>query len=413
MKIKDIIGREILDSRGEPTVEADVILENNIVGTASVASGASKGSREAFELRDNDYRYKGKGVSKAVENVNTIIRSNLIGMDIYNQELIDYTMIKLDGTDNKSRLGANAILAVSMAALKAASMSLNKPLYRYLNDDYKMPELMLNIINGGLHSSNNLSIQEFMIIPKRKSIKEKLRISSEVFHTLKDILNEKNYSTNVGDEGGFAPNLNSNIEALELIIEAINKSGYKVNEDFSLAIDVAASNLYKDGYYYIDNKKLDIDSLIEYYKYLIDNYNISSIEDPVYENDFKGFKKVTEALIKNVDLVGDDLFVTNKEYLKKGILNSAGNAIIIKPNQIGTITEVSDVINYAKENGYKTIMSHRSGETEDTIISDLAIGFSVTKMKSGSISRTDRVCKYNRLMKIEEEILNNMKNQKV
>ena len=407
MKIINVIGREVLDSRGNPTVEVDVILENGIKGRAIVPSGASTGVREALELRDNDNtRYNGKGVLKAVNNVNNKLKGLVVGMDVLDQKAIDYKMIEADGTENKSRFGANAILGVSMAVLKAAALSVNKPLYKYVGDGKELPRPMMNILNGGAHADNNLDFQEFMIIPNRDTIKERVRVGAEVFHALKKVLNEKGYFTGVGDEGGFAPNLSSNKEGFDLIIEAINKAGYTPGKDVSIAIDVAASEFYKDGKYHIDNKDLTTDELINFYEELINTYPIISIEDPVDENDWEGFSKITAKLGDNIQLVGDDLFVTNKKCLQMGIDKKAGNAILLKLNQIGTVTETIETINLAKENGYKTVISHRSGETEDTTIADLAVGLSLGQIKTGSMSRTDRICKYNQLMRIEEEINN-------
>ncbi len=407
MKITNVIGREVLDSRGNPTVEVDVILENGIKGRAIVPSGASTGVREALELRDNDNtRYNGKGVLKAVNNVNNKLKGLVVGMDVLDQKAIDYKMIEADGTENKSRFGANAILGVSMAVLKAAALSVNKPLYKYVGDGKELPRPMMNILNGGAHADNNLDFQEFMIIPNRDTIKERVRVGAEVFHALKKVLNEKGYFTGVGDEGGFAPNLSSNKEGFDLIIEAINKAGYAPDKDVSIAIDVAASEFYKDGKYHIDNKDLTTDELINFYEELINSYPIISIEDPVDENDWEGFSKITAKLGDKIQLVGDDLFVTNKKCLQMGIDKKAGNAILLKLNQIGTVTETIETINLAKKNGYKTVISHRSGETEDTTIADLAVGLSLGQIKTGSMSRTDRICKYNQLMRIEEEINN-------
>ena len=405
-KIIDVKAREILDSRGNPTVEADVKLVSGVVGRASVPSGASTGEREALELRDNDNRYMGKGVLKAVNNINNIIKSAIIGLDATNQKLIDKTMLDLDGTETKSKLGANAILAVSMATLKAASQNQNKELYEYIGNGKILPKPMMNILNGGMHADNGLDFQEFMIIPNANNIKERIRISSEVFHNLKKVLKEEGYNTNVGDEGGFAPNFKTNIDALDAIIKAIKEAGYIPGEEINIALDVAASEFYEDGIYNLkgENKKLTTDELIEYYEELINKYPIISIEDPVDENDWEGFTKITEKLGNKIQLVGDDLFVTNKKYLQKGINLKAGNAILLKVNQIGTITETLETIELAKENGYKTIISHRSGETEDTTIADLAVGLNLGQIKTGSLSRTDRVAKYNRLIRIEEEI---------
>ena len=403
MKIENIKAREVLDSRGNPTVEVDVILDNKVLGRAIVPSGASTGSREALELRDGGSRYNGKGVLKAVDNVNNIIKPKLIGLDPLNQELIDNTMIELDGTENKSKLGANAILAVSMANFKAASISLNKPLYEYAGSGRKQPVPMMNILNGGAHADNNLDFQEFMIVPNADTIKERVRIGSEVFHTLKKVLKEQGYNTNVGDEGGFAPNLNSNKQALDFIVLAIEKAGYKKGIDVNIALDVAASEFYKDGLYYCDGKQMTTLELIEFYKEICNDYPIISIEDPVDENDWDGFVLITKELGDKIQLVGDDLFVTNIKYLKKAIDLKAGNAILLKLNQIGTITETLKTIKLAKENNYKTIISHRSGESEDTIIADLAVGLDLGQIKTGSLSRTDRTCKYNQLIRIEEE----------
>ena len=406
MKIKNVIGREILDSRGNPTVEVDVILESGVMGRASVPSGASTGEREALELRDGGSRYMGKGVLKAVSHVNNELKNLVVGMDVFNQEAIDKAMIELDGTETKSRFGANAILGVSMAALKAAANEKKVPLYKYIGDGDTLPRPMMNIINGGAHADNNLDFQEYMIIPNADTIKERVRIGSEVFHTLKNVLKEKGHVTSVGDEGGFAPNLKSNSEGFELIVEAIKKAGYKPGVDVSLAIDVAASEFYKDGKYELkgENKTLTTNELIDYYEELIKKYPIISIEDPVDENDWEGFSLITKRLGDKIQLVGDDLFVTNKKCLQKGIDNHAGNAILLKVNQIGTITETLETIDLARRNGYKTIISHRSGETEDTTIANLAVGLNLGQIKTGSMSRTDRICKYNELIRIEEEL---------
>lgn len=408
-KIKDIKAREILDSRGNPTVEVDVILENGVMGRAAVPSGASTGIREALELRDNDKnRYMGKGVLKAVNNVNTEIRDLVIGMESTNQKEIDYKMIELDGTETKSRLGANAMLGVSMAVLKASANEKNIPLYKYIGDGKTLPVPMMNILNGGAHADNKLDFQEFMIIPQASTIKERVRIGAEVFHNLKNVLKSKGLATSVGDEGGFAPNLESNTEGFELIMEAIKKAGYVPGVDVKLGIDVAASEFYEDGKYVLagEGRSLTTDELIEFYKELCGKYPIISIEDPVDENDWEGFRKITEELSDKVQLVGDDLFVTNKKCLQKGIDNHAGNAILLKVNQIGTITETLETIELARKNNYKTIISHRSGETEDTTIASLAVGLDLGQIKTGSLSRTDRVCKYNELMRIEEELEN-------
>ena len=402
MKIKNVIGREVLDSRGNPTVEVDVILENNIVGRAIVPSGASTGEREALEMRDGGSRYNGLGVLKAVNNVNIILKDSIVGMDVFEQQKIDYKMIDVDGTPNKSNLGANAILGVSMAVLKAAANCDNMQLYKYVGNGTSLPVAMMNILNGGCHADNNLDFQEFMIVPNRDSIHERVRVGAEVFHTLKKLLKEKGYFTGVGDEGGFAPNLSSNEEAFQLIIEAIKKAGYIPGKDVNLAIDVAASELYENGKYNIDGRGFTTEELIEYYDELINKYPIISIEDPLYQNDWDGFADITKRLKDRVQIVGDDLFVTNKKYLEKGIRLGCCNAILIKVNQIGTITETLETIKLAKENNYNIIISHRSGETEDTTIADLAVGLNIGQIKTGSLSRTDRICKYNQLLRIED-----------
>ena len=409
MNIKNIIGREILDSRGNPTVEVDVILDNGVMGRACVPSGASTGEREALEMRDGDKsRFNGKGVLNAVNNVNTILRDNLIGMDVTKQKEIDYKMLELDGTKTKSKLGANAILGVSMACLKAAAKACGKELYEYVGNGKTLPVPMMNIINGGAHADNSLDFQEYMIIPQRDTIHERVRVGAEVFHSLKNVLKEKGYATSVGDEGGFAPNLKTNKEGFELITEAVKRAGYEPGKDVCYAIDVAASEFYSDGKYNLagEGKVLSTDELIKYYEDLVNTYPIISIEDPVDENDWEGFSKVTELLGDRIQLVGDDLFVTNKECLQKGIDNKAGNAILLKVNQIGTITETLETIELAKSHNYKTIISHRSGETEDTTIADLAVGLDLGQIKTGSMSRTDRICKYNQLMRIEERLNN-------
>lgn len=402
MKIKNVIGREVLDSRGNPTVEVDVILENNIVGRVIVPSGASTGEREALEMRDGGSRYNGLGVLKAVNNVNTILKDSIVGMDVFEQQKIDYKMIDVDGTPNKSNLGANAILGVSMAVLKAAANCDNMQLYKYVGNGTSLPVAMMNILNGGCHADNNLDFQEFMIVPNRDSIHERVRVGAEVFHTLKKLLKERGYFTGVGDEGGFAPNLSSNEEAFQLIIEAIKKAGYTPVKDVNLAIDVAASELYENGKYNIDGKGFTTEELIEYYDELINKYPIISIEDPLDQNDWDGFADITKRLKDRVQIVGDDLFVTNKKYLEKGIRLGCCNAILIKVNQIGTITETLETIELAKENNCNIIISHRSGETEDTTIADLAVGLNVGQIKTGSLSRTDRICKYNQLFRIED-----------
>lgn len=406
MLIKDVIGREIIDSRGNPTVEVDVILENGIVGRASVPSGASTGEREALELRDGGSRFMGKGVLKAVENVNGPLRDLVVGMDAANQRELDYAMINLDGTETKSNLGANAILGISMAALKASAIEAGKPLYAYVGEGTMLPKPMMNIINGGAHADNKLDFQEFMIIPQRDTIKERIRVGAEIFHNLKKVLNEKGLSTGVGDEGGFAPDLQSNTEGFELIMDAIKKAGYTPGEDVCLGIDVAASEFYENGKYELvgEGRSLTTDELIDFFEELVNKYPIISIEDPVDENDWDGFRKITERLGDRIQIVGDDLFVTNKKCLQMGIDNNAGNAILLKVNQIGTITETLETIELARSNGYATIISHRSGETEDSTIADLAVGLNLGQIKTGSMSRSERVCKYNQLIRIEEEI---------
>ena len=411
MKIKEVIGREILDSRGNPTVEVDVILENGVMGRAAVPSGASTGEREALELRDGGTRFMGKGVLKAVENVNGPLRDLVIGMDASNQKELDYAMISLDGTKTKSKFGANAILGISMAAMKASAKNENKPLYKYVyekfgNGKMSLPRPMMNIINGGAHADNKLDFQEYMIIPMADTVHERVRIGAEVFHNLKSVLKSKGLVTSVGDEGGFAPDLESNSEGFELIMEAIKKAGYETGKDVCMAIDVAASEFYKDGKYELvgEGRTLTTEELIEYYEDLVNKYPIISIEDPVDENDWDGFNLVTKRIGDKVQLVGDDLFVTNKECLQMGIDHEAGNAILLKVNQIGTITETLETIELARSHDYKTVISHRSGETEDTTIADLAVGLDLGQIKTGSMSRTDRICKYNQLMRIEEEL---------
>ena len=411
-KIKEIKGREILDSRGNPTVEVDVILDNGIVGRAAVPSGASTGEREALELRDGDKnRFLGKGVLKAVNNVNTDLREALIGFETGKQKELDYKMIELDGTDTKSKYGANAILGISMAYLKASALEDGKSLHEYVCDTFgdgnmSEPRPMMNIINGGAHADNKLDFQEYMIIPIRDTIKERVRVGAEVFHNLKSVLKEKGLVTSVGDEGGFAPDLSSNAEGFELIMEAIKKAGYEPGKDVCMGIDVAASEFYEDGKYNLvgEGRSLTTEELIEYYEELVNKYPIISIEDPVDENDWEGFRLVTERLGDKIQLVGDDLFVTNKKCLQMGIDNNAGNAILLKVNQIGTITETLKTIELARKNNYNTVISHRSGETEDTTIASLAVGLNLGQIKTGSMSRTDRICKYNELIRIEEEL---------
>lgn len=411
MKIKNVIGREILDSRGNPTVEVDVILENGVMGRAAVPSGASTGEREALELRDGGDRFMGKGVLKAVENVNGPLKDLVIGMDASNQKELDYAMINLDGTPTKSKFGANAILGISMAAMKASANEEGKPLYKYVcekfgNGKRSLPRPMMNIINGGAHADNKLDFQEYMIIPMADTIHERVRIGAEVFHNLKSVLKSKGLVTSVGDEGGFAPDLESNSEGFELIMEAIKKAGYEPGKDVCMAIDVAASEFYKDGKYELvgEGRSLTTEELIEYYEELVSKYPIISIEDAVDENDWDGFNLVTKRIGDKIQLVGDDLFVTNKACLQMGIDHEAGNAILLKVNQIGTITETLETIELARSHNYATVISHRSGETEDTTIADLAVGLDLGQIKTGSMSRTDRICKYNQLMRIEEEL---------
>lgn len=408
MEIKDVKAREILDSRGNPTIEVDVIGIDGSLGRCSVPSGASTGINEAVELRDQEKRYRGKGVLKAVNNVNQIIKPLIVGMDSLKQKEIDLKMIEADGTENKSNLGANAIMGVSVACLKMSANSLKKPLYEYIGEGRKMPLAMMNILNGGAHADNNLDFQEFMIVPVTESFSKKLQIGVEVFHSLKDVLKLKGYHTGVGDEGGFAPVLRDNIEAFDLIMEAIKKTSYQAGKDIFLAIDVAASQFYdyKKEKYILNGGKEEFspEELIDYYEMLITKYPLISIEDGLEETNFKFFSLMTKRLGDKVQLVGDDLFVTNTKLLEKGIKEKACNSILIKVNQIGTITETLEVINLAKANGYKTIISHRSGETEDTFIADLVVGLDLGQIKTGSLSRTDRVCKYNQLLRIEENI---------
>ena len=413
-KIEKTVAREILDSRGNPTVEVDIILDDGTSGRAAVPSGASTGRHEACELRDGDpKRYLGKGVTKAVNNVAEIIGPKIKGMDPSEQENIDKLMIELDGTENKSSLGANAILGVSIAIARASANASNKPVYKYLgNDDaHIIPVPMMNIINGGEHADNNLDIQEFMIMPVGADcFRDALRIGAEVFHCLKKILNAKGYNTNVGDEGGFAPELKCNEEALGTIMEAINKAGYEPGKDVLLALDTAANEVYKDGKYVLkaeSDPEKSIEGMISFYENLISNYPIYSIEDGLAEDDWDGWKALTEKLGNRVQLVGDDLFVTNINRFKKGIDLGIANSILIKLNQIGTITETIQTIEMAKSKGYTTVISHRSGETEDTIISDFAVATNAGQIKTGSLSRTDRICKYNQLLRIEEELGNN------
>ncbi len=410
MKIKDIFAREILDSRGNPTVEVEMTLENGVWAVASVPSGASTGSREAIELRDNDMaRYNGKGVLNAVKNVNTVIKKALVGMEI-DQVRVDKTLLELDGTVNKSNLGANAILGVSLACLKCLAKLDHKELFDYVTSSkVSMPVPMVNIINGGRHAENSMEIQEFMIVPVVNTIRERVRAAAEVFHTLKKLLMEKGYDVGIGDEGGYAPNLSSNREAFDFIVSAIKKAGYKPGEDIFIAIDAAASEFYnKDTKMYtVDKKEITVEGLMDYYESLINEYPILSIEDPFFEDDFASFATFTKRVGEKVMLVGDDVFVTNEKYLQKGIEMGAGNAILLKANQIGTVSELTKAIILAKKNNYKTVLSHRSGETDDTFIADLVVGLNIPFIKTGSMSRGERIVKYNRLMKIEELLTKN------
>ena len=407
--IKKVKARQVFDSRGFPTVEAEVILADGSIGQSIVPSGASTGSYEAHELRDKSNEYLNKGVLSAVENINSEINNTVNGLSTFEQKKIDNLLIKLDGTDNKKRLGANAILAVSIANAKAAANSYKISLYKYLggNNKNKLPFPMLNIINGGAHANNSLQIQEFMIRPDGgKSFYDCLRMSFLVIQNLKDELKLKKFNTNLGDEGGFAPSFKSDEIAIEYIIKAIKKAGLKIGRDINICLDVAANELYVSGKYRIkeNNKPVTADELINYYKSLCNKYPIVSIEDPVFEDDWNVWKKLTRELGKKVQIVGDDLFVTNLMRLKKGVKELAANAILIKPNQIGTVTETLEVINFAKKNKFNTIISHRSGDSEDTFIADLAVATESSQIKTGSLARSERVSKYNRLLRIEEEI---------
>ena len=408
--IIDVIAREILDSRGNPTVEADVLLESGVLGRAAVPSGASTGSREAIELRDGDKsRYLGKGVLKAVEHINTEICEAIIGLDVEDQAFIDKTMIELDGTENKSRLGANALLAVSMACARAAAEQAGLPLYRYLGGAAPMalPVPMMNIINGGAHANNNIDMQEFMVIPVgAPSFREALRYGAEVFHALKKLLDDAGMATTVGDEGGFAPNLESHEAALKLIVQAIEKAGLQPGIDVAIGVDCAASEFHKDGLYHIDSEGLKLTSaqLTDYLAAWCDKYPIISIEDGMAEGDWDGWKVLTDKLGTRVQLVGDDLFVTNAKILKEGIEKGVANSILIKVNQIGTLSETFQAIEMAKQAGYTSVISHRSGETEDTTIADLSVATNARQIKTGSLSRSDRMAKYNQLLRIEEEL---------
>ncbi len=416
-KIKNIFARQILDSRGNPTVEVDLFTANENRGRAAVPSGASTGTHEALELRDGDKtKYLGKSVLKAVENINKKILPLLKDKEVSDQKILDLCMIESDGTENKSKLGANAILGVSMAIARAAALDLKLPLYVYLREKlnipngysgYLMPAPLMNIINGGAHAANNLDIQEFMIVPHLKStFAENLRAGVEVFHALKEVLKKKNHSTNVGDEGGFAPNLNSHEEAIECILEAIAKAGYRPGIDLSISLDCAASEFFKDGKYQMQGRVWSSTEMIDYYQNLMKKYSLYSIEDGLAEDDHQGWSEMTKKIGKEVMLVGDDLFVTNKKIFKKGIENKEANAILIKLNQIGTLTETFETLDLANKNKYKTIISHRSGETGDSFIADLAVASGSGHIKTGSASRSDRLEKYNQLLRIEEELKN-------
>ena len=408
--VVDIVAREVLDSRGNPTVECDVLLESGVLGRAAVPSGASTGTREAVELRDGDAaRYTGKGVTQAVENVNTEIVEAVIGLDAQEQAFIDQTLVQLDGTENKSRLGANAILAVSIAVAKAAAEESGLPLYRYFGGSgpMQMPVPMMNIVNGGEHANNNLDFQEFMILPiGQNSFREALRCGAEVFHTLKKLLDKRGMSTAVGDEGGFAPNLSSHAEALKLIVEAIEAAGYFPGEAVLLGLDCAASEFFKEGKYHLTGEGLQLTStqLVDYLANLADTFPIISIEDGMAEDDWSGWKLLTERLGKRIQLVGDDVFVTNTRIFKDGIQQGIANSILVKINQIGTLSETFAAIEMAKRAGYTAVVSHRSGETEDTTIADIAVGMNALQIKTGSLSRSDRIAKYNQLLRIEEDL---------
>ena len=408
--IVDVVAREILDSRGNPTVEADVLLESGVMGRAAVPSGASTGTREAIELRDGDkQRYLGKGVLRAVEHVNTEISEAIMGLDATEQSFIDKILIDLDGTENKSRLGANAVLAVSMAVAKAAADDCGLPLYRYFGGSgaMQMPVPMMNIINGGAHANNSLDMQEFMIVPVgAQSFRDALRCGAEVFHALKGLLQQRGMPTTVGDEGGFAPNLPSHEAALQLCMEAIDKAGYQAGQDVLLALDCASSAFFKDGRYMLESENLQLSSgqFADYLAALADKYPIISIEDGMAEDDWDGWKILTERLGRKIQIMGDDLFVTNTKILREGIAEGVANSILIKVNQIGTLTETFAAIEMAKRAGYTAVISHRSGETEDTIIADIAVGANTLQIKTGSLSRSDRIAKYNQLLRIEEDL---------
>ena len=422
VKIEVIKAREILDSRGNPTVQVDCILDDGTIGRAMVPSGASTGTREALELRDGEKRYGGKGVKKAVENVNKIIGPQIVGKSPFDQAEIDYLMIDLDGTENKSKLGANAILGVSIAVMKAAANSIGIPLYRYIGgiNAKTLPVPFMNVINGGVHADNPLDIQEFMIVPaEAPTFAEALRYGAEVFQTLKKILKSKGQVTSVGDEGGFAPQIKTAKEAIETLLEAIETAGYKAGKDIYLALDAAASEFYENGKYNFEGAKLTSDEMISYYEKLVSEYPIISLEDPLAEEDWEGWKKITEKLGNKIQIVGDDIFVTNPNILRKGIKEKIANSILIKLNQIGTVTETIETVRLAYSAGYTAVVSHRSGETEDTTIADFAVGMNTGMIKTGSLSRSERIAKYNRLIEIEEELgknafypgLNAVKNQ--
>ena len=413
--IADVIARQILDSRGNPTVEAEVILENGIVGRAAVPSGASTGKHEAVELRDGDKKkYGGKGVLKAVKNINDAIAPELVGMPIHEQRMIDHLMIQMDGTENKSKLGANAILAVSLASAHAAAEDAGLSLFRYVGgvNACTLPIPMMNILNGGAHADNKIDFQEFMIMPVgADTFSDALRMGTEVFHQLKSVLKKKGHSTNVGDEGGFAPNIQSNEEAIETVLKAIEEAGYKPGDDIFIAMDAASSEMWNEKaksyiFHKSDGKKLKSEELVEYWKKWVKKYPIISIEDGFAEDDWSGWKKITDAIGNKIQLVGDDLFVTNVKRLQKGIDENTANSILIKVNQIGTLTETIDAVSMASRNAYTSVMSHRSGETEDTTIADLAVALNCGQIKTGSLSRSDRVAKYNQLLRIEEELGN-------
>ena len=410
--IKEVKAREILDSRGNPTVEVDVTLDNGVKGRAAVPSGASTGSREAVELRDKDEsRYLGKGVLKAVQNVNTVIAAKVKGMDPEKQKEIDKTMIELDGTENKGKLGANAILGVSLAVAKAAALNKGLPIYAFIGgkDAMRLPVPFFNILNGGKHADNNVDIQEFMIAPiGAPTFKEALRYAAETYHNLKSVLKSKNLNTAVGDEGGFAPNLSSNEEAIKIIISAIEKSGYKPGKDISIVLDPAASEFYQQGKYLLkaDNRMLSSDEMVNYYEGLVSKYPIISIEDALAENDWDGWKVLTDRLGKKIQLTGDDIFVTNPKILKEGIAKGIGNSVLIKLNQIGTLTETLETIETAKKAGYTCVFSHRSGETEDSFLADITVATNAGQLKTGAPARSERLAKYNQLLRIEEELGN-------